>query len=66
MGVARKSGAILLTGDENLRAAAEKEGVEARRILWLLDQLEGKVSKTRLAQALEMILERGLSPESRV
>ncbi len=59
MGIARMSGAILLTGDKHLRAASEKEGVEARGILWLLDQLEGKVSQTRLAQALEQILSNG-------
>lgn len=59
MGIARKSGAILLTGDKHLRAAAEKEGVEGRGILWLLDQLEGKVSQDRLAQALERVLSKG-------
>jgi len=59
MGIARKSGAILLTGDKHLRAAAEKEGVEARGILWLLDQLEREVSQARLAEALEMILSKG-------
>lgn len=59
MGIARRSGAILLTGDKHLRAASPKEGVEARGILWLLDQLEGKVSQARLAQALEQILSNG-------
>lgn len=59
MGIARKSGAILLTGDKHLRAASQNEEVEARGILWLLDQLEGRVSQARLAQALAQILSKG-------
>jgi len=59
LGIAGRTGAILLTGDKHLRAAAEKEGVEARGILWLLDQLEVKIPQVRLAQALERILSKG-------
>lgn len=59
MGIARKTGAILLTGDKHLRAASALEGVEARGILWLLDRLEGKIPQVRLAHALELILSKG-------
>lgn len=59
MGIAKKVGAILLTGDKHLRAAAEKEGVEARGILWLLDQFERKLSRAKLVGALEGIIAAG-------
>lgn len=59
MGIAWKSGAILLTGDKHLRAASEREGVEARGILWLLDQFEGKLSRAKLLSALEGMIAAG-------
>jgi predicted nucleic acid-binding protein len=49
------TGAILLTGDRQLRRRATSLGVEVHGILWLADQIErrGAMSQTALVDALE-------------
>jgi hypothetical protein len=37
--LARTEGAILLTGESKLRKAAQASDVEARGVLWVLDEL---------------------------
>ena len=53
LAMARARGAVLLTGDRHLRAAAEEQGVEAHGVLWVLDRREGHVARPRLVAALE-------------
>ena len=58
---AKISNATLLTGDENLRKAADKEEVEVHGLLWLLDKLfDAKlVLGQQLSDALDVIVEKG-------
>ena len=39
LSISKNRNIILLTGDKNLRSAAEKEKIEVRGSLWILDQL---------------------------
>ncbi|MBX6341157.1 MAG: DUF3368 domain-containing protein [Thermomicrobiaceae bacterium] len=56
--LAKRSGAMLVTGDARLRAAAEIEGVTVHGTLWVLDQLVelGIIPATEAAQALERMV----------
>ncbi len=58
---AQMLGAHLLTGDRNLRTAAENEGVTVSGLLWLMDELvnEGVVVGQRAAYALGRMLREG-------
>jgi len=59
--LAQREGAILLTGDRRLRAAAEEMKIEVRGTLWALDELvsAGLLTGRRAARALRTMLERG-------
>jgi predicted nucleic acid-binding protein len=57
--MAKTRGAVLMTNDKHLRTAATKENVTVRGILWLLDSLESRLGRDRLARALEGILAHG-------
>lgn len=59
--VARKHGRPLLTGDGQLRRQAQRDGIEVRGALWLLDQLvdHGLVAPARAAEALRAMLQAG-------
>ena len=50
------TGSILLTGDSLLRSIAETNGIEARGVLWVVDELErhGIVPLRRLYDALRV------------
>ena len=50
------AGSILLTGDSLLRSIAEENGIEARGVLWIVDELEkhGIVPLHRLHDALRV------------
>jgi hypothetical protein len=52
--LARREGAILLTGDSKLRKAAQASDVEVRGVLWVLDELVG-ASRLLPAKALESL-----------
>ena len=56
--LARKLGAVLLTGDAALRRVAEQKGIEVHGILWGLDKLVafGQLSKTEAADKLEELM----------
>jgi len=58
---ARLMSAPLVTGDGDLRDAAETEGVDVSRILWLLEELikDSLIHPRRAAQALEVMKEQG-------
>jgi hypothetical protein len=59
--VARLKGWPLLTGDGQLRRQAEKDGIEVRGALWLLDQLvaHGVIASNHAAAALQAMLDSG-------
>lgn len=64
--LAKKQGAILLTGDGILRKAARTD-VEVRGVLWVLDELvrEKRLTPLRAIEALNAIREQGaFLPES--
>ena len=48
---ARLLGARLITGDRDLRCAAEAEGVQVSGLLWVMDELVGRVLLTKRAAA---------------
>lgn len=52
---------LLLTGDADLRQAAESEGVESHGILWVLDELvrEGILSPIDAATSLDRVIAGG-------
>ena len=58
---ARDYNAILLTGDKNLRKAADKEKVDHKGILWVLDKLilHKVLDYQTASQSLENILKNG-------
>jgi predicted nucleic acid-binding protein len=58
---AKGEGAVLLTDDGDLRAAAENEGLQVHGTLWLLDQLvaQGVVSKERAVEGLKQMKKAG-------
>ncbi len=58
---AKEEGAILLTEDQNLRAAAEEEGLEVHGTLWLLDQMvkEERITPRQAAESLRKMLKSG-------
>jgi len=53
--------AILLTGDEALRVAAQKEGANVHGTLWLLDAMveNGAISKAEGYRSLELMINAG-------
>jgi predicted nucleic acid-binding protein len=59
--LAKAEKSVLLTGDGNLRKAAENEGVEVHGTLWLLDKMIERqaISRARAATALELMVEHG-------
>lgn len=59
--VARDSGGVLLTGDQRLRRFAEARGLQARGVLWVLDEAIrlGLLHETRAAGVLETIIDAG-------
>jgi predicted nucleic acid-binding protein len=59
--LAKKHGAILLTGDKKLREAAQSEGVEFKGILWILDELieHSIINKETATDSLQEILDKG-------
>lgn len=58
---AKEEGAILLTEDQNLREAAEAEGLEVHGTLWMLDQMvkEKRITPRQAAESLRKMLESG-------
>jgi predicted nucleic acid-binding protein len=58
---AKAMGALLMTGDRNLREAAEQEDVPMHGTLWLLDEMVrlAVIPPLVAAQALERMLEKG-------
>jgi predicted nucleic acid-binding protein len=58
LALAKADKAILLTGDGNLRKAADEEGVEVHGTLWLLDRMveQQAISRARAATALETMV----------
>jgi predicted nucleic acid-binding protein len=54
LALAKSLGAILLTGDGSLRAAAEREGVAVHGVLWLLDRLVESGGLDPAAAAIEL------------
>lgn len=58
---AKTSSMTLLTGDENLRKAAEKEQVDVHGLLWLLDKLFDArlLSGPQLNGAIDIIVKKG-------
>lgn len=52
---------VLVTGDGNLRKAAEEQGITVRGSLWLLDRMveENLLDPIAAARALDQMLERG-------
>jgi len=58
---AKEEGAILLTEDQDLRAAAEEEGLEVHGTLWLLDQMvkEERITPRQAVESLRKMLESG-------
>jgi predicted nucleic acid-binding protein len=61
LAAAKTSITVLLTGDENLRKAADKEEVEVHGLLWLLDKLFDAqlLSGQQLNDALDNIVTKG-------
>lgn len=59
--VAKEKGLPLLTGDGQLRKQAERDGVEVRGALWLLDQLvqQKVIASNHAAAALQAMLDAG-------
>jgi len=59
--LARWEGAILLTGDKALRAAADEEGIEGHGVLWLLDRMVDRrvLSGSKATAALRRMLKDG-------
>jgi len=59
--LAKKHEAILLTGDKKLREAAQKEGIEFKGVLWILDLLieHSIVNKETAADSLHKIIDKG-------
>lgn len=57
--VAREEGGVLVTGDQDLRDAAESEGIEVHGSLWVVDALvdTGTVEPPEAARALQLMLE---------
>jgi hypothetical protein len=57
LALAKRLGAILLTGDRALRALAEREAVECHGLLWLFDMIEEAeaLSARSLLAALERV-----------
>jgi hypothetical protein len=53
--------ALLLTGDEALRKAASKEGIEVHGTLWLLDEMidAGAISEAEGYRSLESMVNAG-------
>jgi hypothetical protein len=69
LAVAKTRSLVLLTGDKNLRAAAEAEGVEVHGTLWILDRLVETTILTKQAarRALVRIVEdRGRFPREEI
>ncbi len=58
---ARLMSTQLVTGDGDLRDAAEAEGVDVSGILWLLEELieHSLIHRLRAAESLEMMISRG-------
>ncbi|NLM30773.1 MAG: DUF3368 domain-containing protein [Methanomicrobiales archaeon] len=59
--LARRMGAVLLSGDGPLRKIAEEEGVVLHGTLWILDHLVSReiLSRTRAAGAVEAMQQNG-------
>mgnify|MGYP000895707933 CR=1 FL=1 len=58
--LARELNAALLTGDGALRKAAERDKIDCRGLLWIMDQLqEAGVPSEFLAERLEIALAQG-------
>jgi hypothetical protein len=59
--LAMRENAVLLTGDEALRVAAQKEGADVHGTLWLLDVMmeEGAISKAEGYRSLELMSNAG-------
>ena len=59
--LAMRENAVLLTGDEALRAAAQQEGADVHGTLWLLDAMvgEGAISKAEGYRSLELMCNAG-------
>ncbi|MDD4650858.1 MAG: hypothetical protein PHQ34_01380 [Methanothrix sp.] len=59
--LAMQENALLLTGDEALRKAAQEEGVVVHGTLWLLDVMvkEGAISKAEGYRSLELMSNAG-------
>ncbi len=59
--LAKTTGTTLITGDRDLRTAAEQEGMEVHGTLWVLDEMvKGKIIKPqRAAEALERMVRHG-------
>jgi hypothetical protein len=59
--LAMQENALLLTGDEALRKAASKEGIEVHGTLWLLDAMieGGAISDAEGYRSLEMMVNAG-------
>lgn len=58
---AKTSGATLITGDRNLRTAAEQEGLDVHGTLWVLDEMVKRkiIKPQRAAGALERMVRHG-------
>ena len=59
--LAAEMGCPLITGDNNLRKAAEREGVAVFGVLWVLDELVARdvVKPARAGEGLRAMLARG-------
>ncbi|MBS0659973.1 MAG: hypothetical protein JSR82_17170 [Verrucomicrobia bacterium] len=57
--LAQALGALLVTGDRELRRAAGERGVEVHGLLWILDELVASAAcpPTRAAQMLEKVMQ---------
>lgn len=56
--LARRTGAILVTGDKSLRKLAESSGVECHGIIWILDELvaTGTITRKQGYDSLQLIM----------
>jgi predicted nucleic acid-binding protein len=59
LAMAKRRGAVLLSGDRDLRVAAEREGVSVHGTLWVLDGMELGLSPALLRAALEAMVKAG-------
>ncbi len=59
--LSKRKSAVLITGDQHLRQAAEKEGITVHGTLWLLDEMVSRCLLTpkQAASALQEMINKG-------